>query len=307
MNAQFYKDLKRFSNTLKKAAQKEDHSYDIQAKVIRTENDIAWVSVPGGVDETPVDMPFAVKRGDTVRVRFSNNKAWIAGNTTAPPTDDTKANVANDNANIAQGTATTAKKTATVAKETAEAILVYDHDYVLETVDGRLIAEFHAHLYQGGVDIHTSFHPERFTWYMKTEDKETYLGSGYTITVDTTNCGYGAEIIGKFTDTGDAEALNNTNDNLTNVNNKNYTVRASGDSVRVRDLSVTTSLYPTDKLMVIGAEDEHLVAFDTIKDAIGDLIEKPQIEGVTLEGNKTYEELNLQRVTNSEMEAMFQL
>lgn len=29
---------------------------------------------------------------------------------------------------------------------------------------------------------------------------------------------------------------------------------------------------------------------------------KPQIEGVTLEGDKTFEELNLDRITNSEME-----
>lgn len=33
-----------------------------------------------------------------------------------------------------------------------------------------------------------------------------------------------------------------------------------------------------------------------------DLTDKPQIEGVTLIGNKTYEELNLQRITNSEIE-----
>lgn len=35
-----------------------------------------------------------------------------------------------------------------------------------------------------------------------------------------------------------------------------------------------------------------------------DLINKPMIEGITLTGNKTYEELNLQRVTNSEIEAL---
>lgn len=119
MNAQFYKDLKRFSNTLKKAAQKEDHSYDIQAKVIRTENDIAWVSIPGGVNETPVDMPFAVKRGDTVRVRFSNNKAWIAGNNTAPPTDDAKAIAADKKAVTANKKAEDAMEEAKNAGGTA--------------------------------------------------------------------------------------------------------------------------------------------------------------------------------------------
>lgn len=33
-----------------------------------------------------------------------------------------------------------------------------------------------------------------------------------------------------------------------------------------------------------------------------DLTDKPQIEGVTLSGNKTYEELNLNRITNTEIE-----
>ena len=33
-----------------------------------------------------------------------------------------------------------------------------------------------------------------------------------------------------------------------------------------------------------------------------ELPDKPQIEGVTLEGDKTYEELNLQRMTNTELE-----
>lgn len=33
-----------------------------------------------------------------------------------------------------------------------------------------------------------------------------------------------------------------------------------------------------------------------------ELEDKPQIEGVTLIGNKTYEELNLQRISNSDIE-----
>lgn len=32
---------------------------------------------------------------------------------------------------------------------------------------------------------------------------------------------------------------------------------------------------------------------------------KPKIEGVTLEGDKAYEELNLQRISNTELEEMF--
>lgn len=38
-----------------------------------------------------------------------------------------------------------------------------------------------------------------------------------------------------------------------------------------------------------------------------DLRNKPSIEGVTLEGDKTFEELNLQSLTNSELENMLTL
>ena len=37
-----------------------------------------------------------------------------------------------------------------------------------------------------------------------------------------------------------------------------------------------------------------------------DLYNKPQIEGVILQGNKTYEELNMNRLTNIELEAILQ-
>lgn len=35
-----------------------------------------------------------------------------------------------------------------------------------------------------------------------------------------------------------------------------------------------------------------------------DLTDKPSIEGVTLEGDKSYEELNLNAITNAEIEAL---
>lgn len=38
-----------------------------------------------------------------------------------------------------------------------------------------------------------------------------------------------------------------------------------------------------------------------------DLTDKPQIEGITLIGDKTYEELNLQRITNTEIENLLTL
>lgn len=38
-----------------------------------------------------------------------------------------------------------------------------------------------------------------------------------------------------------------------------------------------------------------------------ELTDKPQIEGVTLVGNKSFEDLNLNKITNSEMENMLNI
>lgn len=97
-------------------------SYDTTAKVNRIEGNTAWVHIPGGVDETPVELSVDAKAGDTVRVRVSGGQAWLTGNNTAPPTDDTKANAAKtvadramvraDNAQISAGTAADAARNA---------------------------------------------------------------------------------------------------------------------------------------------------------------------------------------------------
>lgn len=65
--------------------------YDTTAEVVRIEDGIAWVHIPGGVDETPADMTINAKEGDQVQVRISGGKAFLTGNATAPPTDDAKA------------------------------------------------------------------------------------------------------------------------------------------------------------------------------------------------------------------------
>lgn len=66
--------------------------YDTTATVKRIDGQTAWVSIAGGVDETPVKMSINVEPGDNVNVRLAGGKAWITGNNTAPPTDDKKAN-----------------------------------------------------------------------------------------------------------------------------------------------------------------------------------------------------------------------
>ena len=79
--------------------------YDTPGTVTRIEGSTAWVHFPGGVDETPVRHTIAAKPGDVVQIRVSGGSAWIVGNATAPPTDDTKAEQAIKKAEEAGGTA----------------------------------------------------------------------------------------------------------------------------------------------------------------------------------------------------------
>lgn len=155
--------------------------------------------------------------------------------------------------------------------------IVFDTTYTVDTQNNQKIAHFTAHVYRGGVDIaQTNYTASEFSWALKreltAEEAVLYpegfipLGTGYTKDVDITTCGYGAEVIAKFTPANDSEALDNSGNNLTNANNEPLTVRSTGDSVRVRDLTVSTTIYPTDKLMMVGAEDEHLVTMQTLQD-----------------------------------------
>ena len=65
--------------------------YDTPATVTRIEDDVAWVHIDGGVDETPVRKTIDAKEGDTVQVRVAGGRAWLTGNASRPPTDDTTA------------------------------------------------------------------------------------------------------------------------------------------------------------------------------------------------------------------------
>lgn len=73
------------------ASQKQTSAYDTEAEVVRIDGNTAWVYIGGGVPETPVQLTINAQKGDKVQVRIANDGAWIMGNATAPPTDDTKA------------------------------------------------------------------------------------------------------------------------------------------------------------------------------------------------------------------------
>ena len=72
--------------------------YDTVAKVLRVDEKTAYVHIDGGADETPAQMAINRKTGDTVKIRVSGGKAWLTGNITAPPTDDSVAIKANKTA-----------------------------------------------------------------------------------------------------------------------------------------------------------------------------------------------------------------
>lgn len=98
------------------AASKKTSAYDTQAEVLRIEDGTAWVHIPGGVDETPVQLTVSAGVGDYVQVRVANGNAWIVGNASNPPTDDREALEAKDKAISAQEKA----EDAMIASERAE-------------------------------------------------------------------------------------------------------------------------------------------------------------------------------------------
>lgn len=69
--------------------------YDTVAKVLRVDEKTAYVHIDGGADETPAQLTINCKAGDSVKIRVSGGKAWLTGNLTSPPTDDTAAKEAN--------------------------------------------------------------------------------------------------------------------------------------------------------------------------------------------------------------------
>jgi hypothetical protein len=99
---------------------KKTSPYDTQAVVKRIEDGIAWVSIPGGVDETPVRLTIDAKEGDVVQIRVANGRAWLTGNSTAPPTDDTRAKAAQQTAQNAEKVAIESNTISVQAAETAD-------------------------------------------------------------------------------------------------------------------------------------------------------------------------------------------
>lgn len=110
---------KEIVKTIREDKNKGTKPYDTQATVMRVEDGTAWVRIPGGVDETPAQLTMDAKEGDNVQVRVSGGRAWLAGNGTSPPTDDTKATEANETAKSASIAARAAFNAADAAQTDA--------------------------------------------------------------------------------------------------------------------------------------------------------------------------------------------
>ncbi len=78
--------IKELAKAVKKV---KTSAYDTAATVMRLDGDTVYVHIEGGAEETPVQKTISCKKGDKVKIRVSGGKAWITGNFTSPPTDDT--------------------------------------------------------------------------------------------------------------------------------------------------------------------------------------------------------------------------
>lgn len=110
---------------LTESDERKPKPYDTKAEVLRTEGNIVWVKIPGGVDETPVQKTNNANAGDQVMVRISGGRAWLLGNETSPATDDTVANAATQLAEGAGNLAKTAANSATEAQQNAQIAYIY--------------------------------------------------------------------------------------------------------------------------------------------------------------------------------------
>lgn len=119
MSNDMNKTVREFYKAVEGVKNKKPLGYDTQATVRRIEDGVAWVHIPDGVDETPARMTISAKVGDVVQVRIVNGRAFLVGNASAPPTDNTEAVKAMGQAGLAAEAASIARQKADEAVEDA--------------------------------------------------------------------------------------------------------------------------------------------------------------------------------------------
>lgn len=169
---------KDIMDAMKAGRESGTSAYDTEAEVIRTSGSTAWVHIPGGVDETPVKMTIHSEPGDKVQVRVSGGSAWLVGNETAPPTDDTtaieaklKSLEADLNAKKAMQSAEDAALLAQAnAAKMAEAVIAINSDIenLQDQIDGNITTWYYAY-------APTLSNEPASTW-TTTEEKNNHIG-----------------------------------------------------------------------------------------------------------------------------------
>lgn len=125
MSAKTSRIIRELTESVKKASTPRTQPYDTQATVTRIEDGVAWVHIPGGVDETPVKLTINAAVGDTVQVRVSGGRAFLVGNSTAPPTDDKLAKTVQKDLGVTNKIVTAVKKVAERASKIATSMNQY--------------------------------------------------------------------------------------------------------------------------------------------------------------------------------------
>lgn len=101
-------DLKRQLDQIlsaMKQTQTGTKSSDVRARVTRVDGSTVWVKIYGNRESTPAQKTIDCKPGDRVKVRLTEGQAFIIGNDSAPPTDDTTAIQAGESAAAAMESA----------------------------------------------------------------------------------------------------------------------------------------------------------------------------------------------------------
>lgn len=111
--------VKDLMYSIRNVGEGKTYAYDSIATVRRIADGIAWVHFAGGTEETPARLTINAQVGDEVQVRVSDGVAFLVGNVSSPPTDDSQAVLAQVAANQAMSSANIAFRAARQAVEDA--------------------------------------------------------------------------------------------------------------------------------------------------------------------------------------------
>ena len=222
-------------------------------------------------------------------ITFSSDRAQYIGNEDAyivftPASDSTPASITIGGSNIHLGDSRTLSELLSeVDTPTFHITEQYSQDGTSVTVT--------AHVMVGGTDVTSSYPGSCFAWYTKSETGNSPLvpiqsQTGYSVTLQRSAVGFGCAVVCHFTEPNDSVLLDSDDDTLTDSDDTPLAGRTpSGDYVRVADLTATTTIFDTDKLMLVGSESENLVTIATLRDYLA-LTTASQVEfGTTAQWN----------------------